>query len=165
MRKCCLTLLRNLSFFLVDYAVKHYRPFTIVHLDRNLRYEVMCKQGCMWCVWARLQRGTRKWKITKVGEPHTCRSSQVKGVHAQLTTTCIRRCILGIARENSDVTASSLIESILLFSRYRVKYSKEWRAKQHAIALLWGNWKESYAQIPRVLRAMNNFNPGVKWFP
>jgi hypothetical protein len=58
-----------------------------------------------------------------------------------------------------------LIERILLFAGYRVKYSKAWRAKQHAIALLWGDWKESYAKIPRVLRAMNHFKPGVKWFP
>jgi hypothetical protein len=71
--------LDELKFFLTDYAVKHYKPFIVVHSDRNLRYEVMCKQGCMWRVWARLQRGTGKWKITKVVQPHTCRSSQVKG--------------------------------------------------------------------------------------
>jgi hypothetical protein len=44
--------LDELKFFLADYAVKHYRPFTVVHSDRNLRYEVVCKQGCMWRVWA-----------------------------------------------------------------------------------------------------------------
>jgi hypothetical protein len=59
--------LEELKFFLANYAVKHYRPFTVVHSDKNLRYEVMCKQGCMWRVWARLQRGTGKWKIIKVG--------------------------------------------------------------------------------------------------
>jgi hypothetical protein len=68
--------------------------------------------------------GTWKWKITKVGQPHTCRSSQVKGVHSQLTASYIGWCILGVVRENSDVTASSLIESILMFDGYRVKYSK-----------------------------------------
>jgi hypothetical protein len=35
--------LDELKFFLANYAVKHYRPFTVVHSDRNLRYEVMCK--------------------------------------------------------------------------------------------------------------------------
>jgi hypothetical protein len=90
----------------------------------------------------------RDWEMEdyKGWVPHTCRSSQVKGVHAQLTATYIGRCILGVVRENSDVTASSLIESILLFAGYRVKYSKAWRAKQHAIALLWGDWKECHMQ-------------------
>jgi hypothetical protein len=89
----------------------------------------------------------------------------VKGVHAQLTASYIGRCILSVVRDNSDVTANSLIEHILMFAGYHVKYSKAWRAKQHAISLLWGDWKESYAKIPRVLRAMNHFNHGVKWFP
>ena len=47
---------------------------------------------------------------------------------------------------------------------YRVKYSKAWRAKQHAIALLWEDWLESYARVPRVLTGMSLFNPGIKWF-
>jgi hypothetical protein len=59
-----------------------------------------------------------------------------EGVHAQLTASYIGRCIFGVVRDNSDVTASSLIEQILMFARYRVKYSKALRAKQHAIALL-----------------------------
>jgi hypothetical protein len=65
----------------------------------------------------------------------------MKGVHSQLTANYIERCILGIVRDNSDVMANSLIESILMFAGYRVKYSKAWRAKQHAIALLWVDWK------------------------
>ncbi|CAO2150019.1 unnamed protein product [Urochloa humidicola] len=40
--------LEELKFFLADYAVQVFRPFTMVHSDRNLRYDVICKQGCMW---------------------------------------------------------------------------------------------------------------------
>jgi hypothetical protein len=46
-----------------------------------------------------------------------------------------------------------------------VKYSKAWRAKQHAIELLWGDWKEAYNQVPRILNAMKHFNPGLRWYP
>ena len=56
------------------------------------------------------------------------------------------------------------MESIFALSSYRVKYSKAWRAKQHAIALLWGDWLESYARVPRVLTGMSLFNPGIRWF-
>jgi hypothetical protein len=77
----------------------------------------------------------------------------VKGVHAQLIASYIERCISGVVRDNSDVTASSLIESILMFAGYLVKYSKAWRAKQHAIALLWGDWKESYAKNSKGLES------------
>jgi hypothetical protein len=52
------------------------------------------------------------------------------------------RCILGIVHADSDISIPSLVEAIFAFSGYRVKYSKAWRAKQHIIALLWGDWKE-----------------------
>ncbi|KAF8762855.1 hypothetical protein HU200_008992 [Digitaria exilis] len=37
----------NLKFFLADHAVRFHRPFAVVHCDKNERYEIMCKQGCM----------------------------------------------------------------------------------------------------------------------
>jgi hypothetical protein len=58
-----------------------------------------------------------------------------------------------------------MIETIWGFTGYRVKYSKAWWAKQHAIELLWGDWKEAYNQVPRILSAMKHFNPGLRWYP
>jgi hypothetical protein len=50
-----------------------------------------------------------------------------EGSSRKLTVSYIGRCILSVVRDNSDVTASSLIESILMFAGYRVKYSKAWQ--------------------------------------
>ncbi|CAN6222554.1 unnamed protein product [Urochloa humidicola] len=60
----------ELKFFLADYAVRLHRPFTVVHSNRNERYEILCKQGCMWRVWCRRGRRTEQWKITRVVGPH-----------------------------------------------------------------------------------------------
>ena len=35
--------LLELQFFLADYAVHHYRPFNVVHSDKSVRYDVLCK--------------------------------------------------------------------------------------------------------------------------
>uniref|UniRef100_K3XQZ9 SWIM-type domain-containing protein n=1 Tax=Setaria italica TaxID=4555 RepID=K3XQZ9_SETIT len=155
--------LEELKFFLADYAVRLHRPFSVVHSDKNLRYNVMCKQGCHWRVWSRLISSTGQWRISIVVQPHTCRSSQPKREHVQCTAKYLGRRILGIIRKDSETSVPSLVESIFIFSGYRVKYSKAWRAKQHAVALLWGDWKESYGMVPRVLSAMTYYNPGVKW--
>lgn len=155
----------ELKFYLADYAVRVFRPFSVVHSDKNLRYDIICKQGCMWRVWARLVRSTGQWKISRVVEPHTCRSSLPKQKHAQCTARYISRRVLGIIEKDNDAPIPSLIESIFAFSSYRVTYSKAWRAKQHALAILWGDWAESYGRVPRVLTAMAHFNPGIKWFP
>uniref|UniRef100_K3ZZ77 SWIM-type domain-containing protein n=1 Tax=Setaria italica TaxID=4555 RepID=K3ZZ77_SETIT len=141
--------LEELKFFLADYAVRLHRPFSVVHSDKNLRYNVMCNTG--------------QWRISNVVQPHTCWSSQPKREHVQCTAKYLGRRILGIIRKDSETSVPSLVESIFIFSGYRVKYSKAWRAKQHAVALLWGDWKESYGMVPRVLSAITYYDPGVKW--
>uniref|UniRef100_K3ZNC5 SWIM-type domain-containing protein n=1 Tax=Setaria italica TaxID=4555 RepID=K3ZNC5_SETIT len=155
--------LEELKFFLADYAVRLHKPFSVVHSDKNLRYNMMCKQGCHWRVWSRLISSTGQWRISNVVQPHTCRSSQPKREHVQCTAKYLGRRILGIIRKDSETSVLSLVESIFIFSRYRVKYSKAWWAKQHAVALLWGDWKESYGMVPRVLSAITYYNLGVKW--
>jgi len=39
--------LEELKFFLADYVVRLHRLFSVVHSDKHLSYDVMCKQGCM----------------------------------------------------------------------------------------------------------------------
>jgi hypothetical protein len=110
--------LDELKFFLADYVVKHFRPFSVVHSDKNLMCEVICKQRCLWHVWARLQRYMGKWKFSKVVQPHTCCSTEVKGVHAQLSTHYLRRRLLGTVR--TDYEVSTFMETIFEMSGYHV---------------------------------------------
>ena len=35
--------LPELQFFLADYVVRHHRPFNVVHSDKSVRYDVLCK--------------------------------------------------------------------------------------------------------------------------
>ena len=58
--------LPELQFFLTDYAVRHHRPFYVVHSDKRVRYDVLYKQGCLCGVWSRIVTGTGQWKINNV---------------------------------------------------------------------------------------------------
>ena len=156
--------LEHLKYFLMDYVVRFHRPYYVSHSDKNKRYMVLCKKRCQWGLWARRQRN-EKCKIRNVRQPHTCRSSKPKGVHAQNTAHYLGRRLIGTVRADSDTSVSSMIETIFGFTGYRVNYSKAWRAKQHAIELLWGDWKEAYNQVPRILSAMKHYNPGLRWYP
>jgi hypothetical protein len=69
---------------------------------------------------------------------------KLKGVHAQNIARYLGHHLLGIVRADSDTSVSSMIQTIFGFPGYRVKYSKAWQAKKHAIKLLWGDWKEAY---------------------
>jgi hypothetical protein len=63
---------------------------------------------------------------------------------------------------DSDITVAALIEATHCLTTYRVSYGKAWRAKQHTLALLWGDWKEVYAKVLRLLHAMAHLNPDTR---
>jgi hypothetical protein len=62
----------------------------------------------------------------------------------------------------SDITVAALIEVIHGLTTYQVHYDKAWRAKEHTLALLWGDWRESYTKVPRLLNAISHFSLGTR---
>jgi hypothetical protein len=60
-----------LNRWLQAFAVIRKRPYKVLHSYAECRYTVVCdKKRCPWRVYARKQKVTRKWKITKVVRPH-----------------------------------------------------------------------------------------------
>jgi hypothetical protein len=74
-----------------------------------------------------------------VKQPHTCGTSEVWHVHSQCTAKYLGWQIVSIVWADSDITASTLIEVIHSLTTYQVRYDKTWRAKEYALALLWGD--------------------------
>jgi hypothetical protein len=69
---------------------------------------------------------------------------------------------MSIVWAQSDITVAALIEVIHDLTSYRVRYSKAWRAKEHALALLWGDWRELYTKVLRLLNVISYFNSGTR---
>jgi hypothetical protein len=63
---------------------------------------------------------------------------------------------------DSDITVAAFIEFIYGLTTYRVQYGKTWRVKEHALALLWGDWRELYTKVPRLLNVISHFNSGTR---
>jgi hypothetical protein len=74
-----------------------------------------------------------------VKQPHTYATLEVQHVHSQCTAKYLGRRIVSIMWIDSDITVAALIEAINCLTTYRVSYGKAWRAKEHALALLWGD--------------------------
>jgi hypothetical protein len=90
---------------------------------------------------------------------YTCGTSEVRHVHSQCMTKYLGWQIVSIVWADSDITIAALIEAIKCLTKYRVSYGKAWRAKEHALTLLWGGWKEAYAKVPRLLHAIVHCRP------
>jgi len=47
--------------------------------------------------------------------------------------------------------------------KYDIKYGKEWRAKQRAWKMIYGDWEEGYEQLPAMFNAMKAANLGMHY--
>jgi hypothetical protein len=103
-----------------------------------------------------------QWWVSKVKQPHTCGMSEVRHVHSQCTTKYLGHQIVSIVLANSNIMVASLIEVIHGLTTYRVCYGKGWKAKLHALSLLWGDWREAYAKVLQMLNVISHFNPGTR---
>jgi hypothetical protein len=152
------------KLFFQDYAVHHYRPYYVAKSNKNIRYIIKCQiLSCSWGVWiCRMKNEIHQWKVWMVKQPHTCGMPEVRHVHPQCTTRFLGRRIMSIVWAQSDIIVAALIKVIHGLTTYQIRYSKAWRAKEHALALLWGDWRESYTKVPRLLNDISYFNPGTR---
>jgi hypothetical protein len=51
----------------------------------------------------------------------------------------------------SDITVAALIDAIYDLTTYRVCYGKAWRAKEHALELLWGRLERSLCKSSEIV--------------
>jgi hypothetical protein len=113
---------------------------------------------------ARKKNSDGKWRVTKVVQPHICRSNSSKDYHPQLTARYLARRILGLVDIDNNVSVTMLQQNVFTFTKYEVNYEKAWHAKQIALAIHWGSWEEAYNRVPRILCAIRYYNPGMRWF-
>jgi hypothetical protein len=153
-----------IKLFFQDYVVRHHRLYYVVKLNKNVRYIIKCQiLSCSWGVWIRRTKNEiHQWKLCTVKQPHTCGTSEVWHVHPQCTARFLGCQVMSIVWAQSDITIAALIEVMHSLTIYRVHYGKACRIKEYALALLWGDWRESYTKVLRLLNVISYFNPGTR---
>jgi hypothetical protein len=133
--------LNVVQLFLQDNVVHHHRPYYVAKSNKDVCYIIRCQiSSCSWGVWLhRTKNEINQWKVSRVTQPHSCGMSEVWHDHPQCTTRFLEHQIMSIMWADSDITVATLIEVIHVLTTYWVQYDKAWRAKEHALALLWGH--------------------------
>ncbi|KAK9100350.1 hypothetical protein Scep_023780 [Stephania cephalantha] len=70
--------------------------------------------------------------------------------------------IQSVVKTDQGVTIKTLIEIIKKKYGHEVNYKLMWDAKKKAIEWVFGDWDESYAQLPRWLAAVRSKSPGTR---
>nr|ABA93972.1 transposon protein, putative, Mutator sub-class [Oryza sativa Japonica Group] len=149
----------DLKIWLQSYSIRVHRPYHVKESNASVKYTVAClDRHCKWQINARKSGGDR-WRVTRVGEDHTCCSAEVTGKHLQLTSRFIGNKLQAFVRVEPTLSPAAIVEAVEQIWHYRPTYGKAWRAKQVAMKVIWGDWDEAYVRLPTLMRAIKAKNP------
>ncbi|KAK9292008.1 hypothetical protein L1049_019961 [Liquidambar formosana] len=146
------------------YAVKLY------HTNKLRHYRVIESNPTIWvckcvsdCRW-RLRASTKKngyFVIKKYDGPHNCLLTVTGTGHKNLDSTLIAKHIMSTVREHPDIKIMAIVDLVKKEFNYTINYKKAWAARTKAIRMLFGDWDESYRQLPKFMFALKDSNPGT----
>ena len=99
------------------------------------------------------------WKVTRL-EEHTCLLDQLDAQHRNLTAGFVAQYMYAQIVDNPSFEPKSIICAIEEKFKYKIKYSKAYRAKQKALKMRWGTYEASYDNLPALLHTICQRNDG-----
>ncbi|XP_020986016.1 uncharacterized protein LOC107481570 [Arachis duranensis] len=133
-----------------DYNIRRGVEYRVIESD-HLKYHGKCKEfgkGCTWLIRVALRARKGTWEVRKYNCPHTCLATSISSDHRQLDYHVICARILPLVRTDAAVTVKVLQQATEADYGFRPSYRKVWLAKQKAVAQIYGDWEESYAELP-----------------
>ncbi|KAJ1700739.1 hypothetical protein LUZ63_000518 [Rhynchospora breviuscula] len=153
----------DLKRAVIEYHIKQNREFETV-TSSNSTYAVKCvAPKCGWRLYATPIEGNY-FQIKKIKGKHVCSNGGGDGKdHINLSADFISELILDLIKKRGDACTPKEIQDFVheLYGRVP-SYNKAWRAKEFAVAHLFGEWKESYVKLAPYLNAIQVANPGTK---
>ncbi|XP_015931884.1 uncharacterized protein LOC107458192 [Arachis duranensis] len=134
-----------------DYSIRRDVEYRVIESD-HLKYHGKCKEfgkGCTWLIRVALRARKGTWEVRRYNGPHTCLATSISSDHRKLDYHVICARILPLVRADAVVTVKVLQQATEADYSFKPSYRKVWMAKQKAVAQIYGDWKESYAELPR----------------
>nr|XP_023883392.1 uncharacterized protein LOC111995693 [Quercus suber] len=124
------------------------------------RLVVTCvEDACPWSVRAINSKRRKLWEITTCKGPHTCSSLQVDHDGRMMDSKFIAITLESYVREDISRTIATLRSLSHAKHDHWASHYKVWDAKHKAVAAIYGDFDESYAELPRFLAALKDADP------
>ncbi|XP_057734020.1 uncharacterized protein LOC130949269 [Arachis stenosperma] len=137
--------------------------YRVIESD-HLKYHGKCKEfgkGCSWLIRVALRARKGTWEVRRYNGPYTCLATSISSDHRQLDYHVICARILPMVRADAAVTVKVLQQATEADYGFKPSYRKVWMAKQKAVAQTYGDWEESYAELPRWMLGIQATMPGT----
>ncbi|RYR68563.1 hypothetical protein Ahy_A03g015054 isoform D [Arachis hypogaea] len=128
------------------------------------RYVGKCSEfgnGCTWLIRLSLRQRKGIWEVKRYNGPHTCLATSNSSDHRSLDYHVISTFIMPMVRADASVSIKVLLNATAVDFGFRPTYRRVWMAKQKAVALIYGDWDESYNKLPRWVLGVQLTMPGT----
>ena len=123
------------------------------------RYEIACKAtGCGWRLYARPIDGSNIFSVQKYTAAHECYGLNHTG-HKQATSTFIANKISEKLQQQRGYRTVDIRKDLQRELGVKVTYSKAFRARETALALVDGNHEDAYKSLPEYCQNIMKTNP------
>ncbi|XP_028090681.1 uncharacterized protein LOC114290872 [Camellia sinensis] len=146
------------------YNLKHNRECKVVESKGN-SWVAECKHGCNWRVRAMKLKDKDFFQIRRFEVPHQCVYPRMNRDNCNLKSEVIAHFIKAQIAISPELPLATIIEVVNEKFQFTISYKKAWLARTKAVAMVFGDWDESYRRLPRYMAALQAFNPGtvVMW--
>ncbi|XP_016200270.1 uncharacterized protein LOC107641288 [Arachis ipaensis] len=146
-----------------DYSIRRGVQYRVMESD-HLKYVERCKEfgnGCTRMICMALRQRKGNWEVRRYNGAHTCLATSILSDHRQLDYHVICARIYPLVRTDAAVTIKVLQEATESTYGFRPSYRKVWKAKEKAVAQIYGDWEESYAELSRWILGMQATKDGT----
>ncbi|CAN1345696.1 hypothetical protein LINPERPRIM_LOCUS40482 [Linum perenne] len=137
----------------------------MVSESKKRSWVVKCKNAdafdCKWNVRAAQSKEKDFWSIRTAEMHHSCLQSAIVQDHHQLDSSYVASHILHLIQADPTLKVSAIQAQITESVGFNISYKKAWHGKQKALSEVYGDWVGSYKELPRLLRAIEYWNPGT----
>lgn len=144
------------------------RQFRVVKSNKK-EYDIKCVMpDCGWRLHAFKGKWVDFWEVSIITE-HSCELDKLETRHRNLSAKFVANYMYAQIIDNLNFEPKSIIRAVDEKYRYKISYSKAYRAKQKVFEMRFGTYEASYDNVPRLLGTLCQRNPGsyydIKHYP
>ncbi|XP_057723973.1 uncharacterized protein LOC130939925 [Arachis stenosperma] len=145
------------------YSIRRGVQYKVVESDyrRNIGKCSEFGNGCTWLIRLSLRQRKGIWEVKKYNGPHTCLATSISSDHRSLDYHVISAFIMPMIRADASVCIKEFLNATAAHFGFSPTYRRVWLAKQKAIAHIYGDWDESYNELPMWVLGVYLTMPGT----
>ena len=144
------------------YSIRAHQEFVVVASSKKLLV-LRCKKAeecqCQWKLRAMVVKDTSLFVIKKYTRPHTCVNPCLNRDHHQLDSKLVAAHIQAIIKAQFTLSPAAIQAIVMEKWGYEISYKKALDGKHKAFRHLFGDFSQSYTDLPRLLLGIEQANP------